>query len=49
MKLTFPMASSPWSKKEMIPRNVKNTPKPVKPNPTSDVPVEYMKCHKTLK
>lgn len=33
--LTFPIASRPLSKKNMIPRNEKNTPNPVKPSPIS--------------
>lgn len=33
--LTFPIASSPLSKKKMIPRNEKKTPNPVKPRPIS--------------
>lgn len=35
MKLTFPMASNPLSKKKTIPRKEKNIPKPVNPNPIS--------------
>jgi hypothetical protein len=33
--ITLPIAISPLSKKKMIPRNEKNTPKPVKPSPIS--------------
>jgi len=32
-KSMFPMASNPLSKKKIIPRNEKNTPNPVSPNP----------------
>ncbi|XP_019417422.1 PREDICTED: uncharacterized protein LOC109328416 [Lupinus angustifolius] len=32
---TFPIASNPLSKKKISPRNEKNTPKPVNPNPIS--------------
>jgi hypothetical protein len=34
-KRILPIAISPLSKKKMIPRNEKNTPKPVKPSPIS--------------
>lgn len=34
-KLTFPIASKPLSKKNITPRNEKNIPKPVNPNPIS--------------
>lgn len=33
--LTFPMASSPLSKKKIIPRNEKKIPNPVSPSPIS--------------
>jgi len=39
--LTFPMASNPLSKKKIIPRNEKNTPNPVSPNPIS---VSFHNC-----
>ena len=35
-KLTFPIASSPLSKKKMIPKNEKSIPNPVSPRPISD-------------
>jgi len=35
MALTFPMARNPLSKKKTIPKNEKNMPNPVKPNPIS--------------
>lgn len=34
-RLTFPIASRPLSKKNMTPRTVKRTPKPVRPTPIS--------------
>lgn len=39
LPLTFPMASRPLSKKNMTPRTVKRTPKPVRPTPISVVVV----------
>lgn len=36
--LTFPIASSPLSKKKMIPKKEKKTPNPAKPSPTSVTP-----------
>jgi hypothetical protein len=35
MKRIFPMASNPLSKTKTIPKNEKNTPNPVRPNPIS--------------
>lgn len=35
-ELTFPIASNPLSKKNIIPRNEKKTPNPVNPIPISD-------------
>ena len=37
---TFPIASRPLSKKNMMPRTVKRTPKPVRPTPISDFVVK---------
>jgi hypothetical protein len=41
-KRMFPMAMSPLSNTNITPRNVKNTPNPVKPSPISATSIKFL-------